>query len=58
MKRRTKRAANRARVKASKEAGMKRAGGKSNYARKREWCAKHGVFGFEVKPPKPWKASK
>lgn len=58
MKRRTKRAAARARVKAAKEAGMRRPGGKSNYARKREYCLKHGVYGFEVKPPKPWKASK
>ena len=57
MKRRTNRAADRARLKASKDAGMKRPGGASNYGRKKLWCARNGVFGFEVLAPKPWKAS-
>jgi hypothetical protein len=57
MKRRTSRTAARARVKAQKAAGMKRPGGRSNYARKREWCAAHGVFGFQVLAPKPWKGA-
>lgn len=35
---------------------MRRPGGASNYAKKRKWCAEHGVHGFEVLPPKPWKA--
>lgn len=55
MKQRTSRATKRAQKKASKEAGMGRAGHKSKYARKREWCARNGVFGFEVLEPKPWK---
>ncbi len=55
MKGRTKRAEARARKKAAKESGMVRAGHKSRYARKREWCARNGVFGFEVPEPKPWK---
>ena len=55
-KRRTKRATARANRKADKEAGMARPGGKSNYAKKKEWCRRNGVFGFEVLNPKPWKA--
>lgn len=55
MKKRTARALKRANKKASKEAGMHRSGGKSKYARKREWCARNGVFGFQVLEPKPWK---
>lgn len=27
----------------------------SNYARKRKYCARHGVWGWEVPEPKPWK---
>ncbi len=30
-------------------------GGESNYARKKAYCHKHGVWGFEVPIPKPWK---
>ena len=55
MKKRTQRAQKRANKRASKEAGMKRTGNKSNYARKREWCARNNKFGFEVLEPKPWK---
>mgnify|MGYP001580973731 CR=1 FL=1 len=55
MKRRTNRAASRAHKKALKEAGMKRPGATSNYAKKKAWCARNGVFGFEVLSPKPWK---
>lgn len=29
--------------------------GDSQYARKRAFCLKNGVWGFEVLPPKPWK---
>lgn len=29
--------------------------GRSKYARKAEYCKKHGVMGWEVKEPKPWK---
>jgi len=32
-------------------------GGNSNYARKKAYCHKHGVWGFEVQNPKPWKKS-
>lgn len=49
MKRSTQRAQKRASKKSSRQ------GGKSKYARKREWCARNGVFGFEVLEPKPWK---
>jgi len=28
---------------------------KSMYARKREYCNKSGLWGFEVPSPKPWK---
>ena len=27
----------------------------SRYKRKREYCVKHKVWGFEVPEPKPWK---
>jgi hypothetical protein len=30
-------------------------GKKSQYARKASYCAKHGVYGFQVSEPKPWK---
>ena len=30
-------------------------GGDSQYARKHAYCSKHGVWGFEVAEPKPWK---
>jgi len=29
-------------------------GGESKYARKRKYCIKNGVWGFEVPYPKPW----
>lgn len=34
---------------------MRNPGGKSRYARKREWLNRNGVHGFEVPNPKPWK---
>ena len=30
-------------------------GGESNYARKRKYCLRHGVWGWEVPYPKPWR---
>jgi len=33
-------------------------GGDSHYARKRDYCRKNGVWGFEVPFPKPWSAAK
>jgi hypothetical protein len=30
-------------------------GGESNYAKKRKYCVKHAVWGFDVQEPKPWK---
>jgi hypothetical protein len=33
-------------------------GGESQYARKKAYCHKNGVWGFEVPEPKPWKSSK
>jgi hypothetical protein len=45
--------------KAFKRSAAYKAGGNkkgtSNYARKRAYCVKHGVWGFEVPIPKPWK---
>ena len=35
--------------------GSKR--GQSNYARKRSYCAKNNVWGFDVPFPKPWKSA-
>ena len=32
-------------------------GGESEYARKRAYLNKHGLWGFEVPEPKPWKRS-
>lgn len=29
--------------------------GKSKYARKRQWLTSHGMWGFDVPSPKPWK---
>jgi len=42
---------------AIKERGMKNPSGNSNYGRKRVYCARNGVWGFEVPEPKPWKIS-
>jgi hypothetical protein len=39
----------------AKKAAMGNAGQISKYARKHAWCAAHGVFGFQVPEPKPWK---
>ncbi|MEA3225114.1 MAG: hypothetical protein U9Q07_04125 [Planctomycetota bacterium] len=33
-------------------------GGDSQYARKRDYCRKNGVWGWEVPFPKPWSAKK
>jgi hypothetical protein len=33
-------------------------GGESRYARKRKYCVKNNVWGFEVPFPKPWGTSK
>lgn len=38
-----------------KIAAMNHSSGKSKYGRKAEYCRIHGVFGFQVKEPKPWK---
>jgi hypothetical protein len=45
------------RKRATKAQRMK-PGAQSNYARKRAWCDKHGVWGWEVPEPKPWRSSK
>lgn len=57
MKRRTTRATKRAQLRAAKQAGMKRPGGKSKYGRKSEWLHSHGMWGFDVPHPKPWRSS-
>jgi len=28
--------------------------GMSKYARKKKYCDRHGVYGFQVPSPKPW----
>lgn len=33
-------------------------GGESQYARKKAYCHKNGVWGFEVPEPKPWRKAK
>lgn len=38
-----------------RSANYQNGGGESNYARKRKYCHKNGVWGFEVPFPKPWK---
>lgn len=35
-----------------------RSEGESQYARKKKYCDRHGVYGFQVLEPKPWKMSK
>jgi hypothetical protein len=57
MKRRTNRAQERAKLKAQKQAGMKRPGHKSKYARKSAWLHAHAAWGFDVPEPKPWRSS-
>lgn len=54
-KRRTKMHKDRAQRRAEREAGMLRAGGSSNYAKKKRWLHRHGGWGFEY-PVKPWRA--
>ena len=54
-KRRTKRADQRAKRRAQREAGMKNPGGASNYARKKQWLDRNGMWGFDVHEPKPWR---
>ncbi len=38
-------------------ASYKQGGGESQYAKKRKYCIKNGVWGFEVADPKPWKGA-
>ena len=40
---------------AARKTAQYKPGGKSRYARKRAYCRKHGVWGFDVPEPKPWK---
>ena len=39
-------------------AAYKEGGGESQYALKKAYCHKNGVWGFEVPEPKPWKKSR
>jgi len=55
-KRRTKRHQKRQKRRAERESGQRRPGGKSAYAKKSAWCHAHGVWGFDVPSPKPWKS--
>jgi hypothetical protein len=52
MKRRTRAQQQRA---AAKRHRINNPGQKSKYARKAAWLFRHGVWGFEVPFPKPWK---
>lgn len=58
MKRRTKRAEARDKRRLDREMGMARPSGESNYGRKKKWLARNGVFGFEVREPKPWRTTR
>jgi len=40
---------------ARKKAEMENSGGKSKYARKRNYLDKIGKWGFQIPEPKPWK---
>lgn len=44
--------------KRAKHASRMKAGGSSNYARKRKYLTQHGLHGTEVSDPKPWKSMK
>lgn len=55
MKRSTKRAQDRAKRRAAREAGQRRPGGASNYAKKAKFLLAHGGFGFEW-PDRPWRS--
>lgn len=57
MKRSKKRAQERAKRSAARAAGQKRPGGQSAYARKAAWLQTHGMWGFDVPHPKPWRSS-
>lgn len=57
MKRSTSRHNERAKRRAQRQSGQKRPGGKSRYARKRDWLLAHGMWGFDVPHPKPWGSS-
>ena len=41
--------------KAAKAAAMKRPGFQSQYALKRAWLNRSGMWGWEVPEPKPWR---
>lgn len=53
-KRRTEQLKKRTQRRAQRKASQLKPGEKSRYARKKEYCDKHGVWGFEVPTPKPW----
>lgn len=40
-----------------KASQMKNSGGRSHYARKRAYCIRNNVWGFNVPEPKPWRES-
>lgn len=43
--------------KRKRKGNILKASGTSNYAQKRKWLDRHGLFGFQVGFPKPWKTS-
>ena len=42
---------------ARKRNAMAHPSGQSKYGRKKQYCDRHGVFGFQVGYPKPWIAA-
>lgn len=50
-KRSSKRTNERAKRRAQRAAGQKR-----QYALKNDWLTTHGMYGFDVPAPKPWKS--
>lgn len=57
-KRRQKLILARQRRRAEKDARMRKMGEQSNYARKKRYLDKNGLWGFEVPEPKPWKTKR
>jgi hypothetical protein len=55
MKRRTTRKQQMDKRRVQRKASMLKPGHKSQYAKKAAYCHAHGVWGFEVSNPKPWK---
>jgi len=54
-KRRTKKLKERQKKASERAKRMDNPSGESNYGRKHAYCFRHGLWGFDVRAPKPWK---